>query len=157
MRWMRNSLFCISSFWFLPTLLFQVVAGISVFFICTSVISFCLKTLPGLRVEIPLPMSSNSSDIYQASTTLPPSITEANFITTTSTQRPHGGLFNRYSVIGNCWRNKFQNFWLRRRHTFTAVALPANEQFCKHLTSMATRPDLFPISELGSHYAPWWH
>lgn len=76
------------------------VAGISVFFICTSVISFCLKTLPGLRVEIPLTFnhtSSNLSDIYQATPklTLPPSTTEANFITTTSTQRT---LYNRYSV-----------------------------------------------------------
>lgn len=32
---------------------FQIVAGISVFFICISVISFCLKTHPGLRVELP--------------------------------------------------------------------------------------------------------
>uniref|UniRef100_A0A182PPR6 BTB domain-containing protein n=1 Tax=Anopheles epiroticus TaxID=199890 RepID=A0A182PPR6_9DIPT len=31
----------------------KIVAGISVFFICISVISFCLKTHPGLRVEIP--------------------------------------------------------------------------------------------------------
>ncbi|CAO1398932.1 unnamed protein product [Diamesa serratosioi] len=31
----------------------KIVAGISVFFICISVISFCLKTLPGLRVEMP--------------------------------------------------------------------------------------------------------
>lgn len=74
----------------------QIVAGISVFFICTSVISFCLKTLPGLRVEIPLTLnqtSNNLSDIYQISTLLP-STTEANFIL--STHRP--GLFNRYSV-----------------------------------------------------------
>jgi hypothetical protein len=76
---------------------FQIVAGISVFFICTSVISFCLKTLPAMRVEIPMttivsnhtggPM--NMSDFYQMSTT------EANFLTTTP--RP-SGLFNRYSV-----------------------------------------------------------
>lgn len=78
----------------------QVVAGISVFFICTSVISFCLKTLPGLRVEIPLTFnhttSRNLSDIYQAL----PSTTEANLITTTTTQRPThgGGLLNRYAV-----------------------------------------------------------
>lgn len=83
-------------------IIFKVVAGISVFFICTSVISFCLKTLPGLRVEIPLTFnhtSSNLSDIYQASSQ-PPSTTEANFITTTSTQRSFhgGGLLNRYSV-----------------------------------------------------------
>lgn len=75
----------------------QIVAGISVFFICTSVISFCLKTLPGMRVEIPFrpyivnhTAGMNSSDFYQASTT------EANFMLTT-TQRP-SGLFNRYSV-----------------------------------------------------------
>lgn len=84
---------------------FQVVAGISVFFICTSVISFCLKTLPGLRVEFPPSLarpSSNLSDIFPApmttTTTLPTSITGGNF---TATQRPlHGGgnLFNRYSV-----------------------------------------------------------
>lgn len=29
----------------------QVVAGASVFFICVSVFSFCLKTHPGMRVE----------------------------------------------------------------------------------------------------------
>lgn len=78
---------------------FQVVAGISVFFICTSVISFCLKTLPGLRVEIPITLnhtSSNSSEIYPP-TTLPSSTTEANFITASSTYRSTG-LFNRYSV-----------------------------------------------------------
>lgn len=34
-----------------PRLLFQIVASISVFFICTSVIVFCLKTHPGFRVE----------------------------------------------------------------------------------------------------------
>lgn len=75
----------------------QIVAGISVFFICTSVISFCLKTLPAMRVEIPMrpyvanhTAGMNSSDFYQASTT------EANFMLTT-TQRP-SGLFNRYSV-----------------------------------------------------------
>ena len=75
----------------------QIVAGISVFFICTSVISFCLKTLPGMRVEIPIrpyianhSAGMNLSDFYQASTT------EANFMLTT-TQRP-SGLFNRYSV-----------------------------------------------------------
>lgn len=32
-------------------ILFQVVAGASVFFICVSVVSFCLKTHPGMRVE----------------------------------------------------------------------------------------------------------
>lgn len=76
----------------------QIVAGISVFFICTSVISFCLKTLPAMRVEIPITPtvasnhsgSINMNDIYQTSTT------EMNFIPTT-TQRP-SGLFNRYSV-----------------------------------------------------------
>lgn len=98
----------ISSLFFCLPHQFQVVAGISVFFICTSVISFCLKTLPGLRVEIPLTLnhtSSNLSDIYQAST-LPPSTTEANFITIASTHRsPHGGSFNRYSVRMHCCRN----------------------------------------------------
>ncbi|XP_053692413.1 potassium voltage-gated channel protein Shaw-like [Sabethes cyaneus] len=41
----------------------KIVAGISVFFICISVISFCLKTHPGLRVEIPavMNMSTNGS------------------------------------------------------------------------------------------------
>ncbi|XP_062548388.1 potassium voltage-gated channel protein Shaw-like [Armigeres subalbatus] len=41
----------------------KIVAGISVFFICISVISFCLKTHPGLRVEIPaiLNVSANGS------------------------------------------------------------------------------------------------
>ncbi|XP_021703144.1 potassium voltage-gated channel protein Shaw-like [Aedes aegypti] len=41
----------------------KIVAGISVFFICISVISFCLKTHPGLRVEIPaiLNVSTNGS------------------------------------------------------------------------------------------------
>uniref|UniRef100_A0A1B0CZW9 Ion transport domain-containing protein n=1 Tax=Phlebotomus papatasi TaxID=29031 RepID=A0A1B0CZW9_PHLPP len=33
----------------------KIIACISVFFICTSVISFCLKTHPGFRVEIPTP------------------------------------------------------------------------------------------------------
>lgn len=83
----------------------QIVAGISVFFICTSVISFCLKTLPAMRVEIPItttiaPVSNhsgsiNASDFYQASTT------EMNFIPST-TQRP-SGLFNRYSVNNFTW------------------------------------------------------
>jgi hypothetical protein len=76
-----------------------VVAGISVFFICTSVISFCLKTLPGLRVEIPLTLnhtSSNLSDIYH----LAAPTTEANFIVPAASQPRsfHSGLFNRYSV-----------------------------------------------------------
>jgi hypothetical protein len=68
---------------------FQVIAGISVFFICTSVISFCLKTLPGLRVEIPPSTfnltSTNLSDILQTTaTTLPPSsTTDADLITST--------------------------------------------------------------------------
>nr|XP_040237304.2 potassium voltage-gated channel protein Shaw-like isoform X1 [Anopheles coluzzii]XP_040237306.2 potassium voltage-gated channel protein Shaw-like isoform X1 [Anopheles coluzzii]XP_049465080.1 potassium voltage-gated channel protein Shaw-like isoform X1 [Anopheles coluzzii] len=41
----------------------KIVAGISVFFICISVISFCLKTHPGLRVEIPaiLNITTNGS------------------------------------------------------------------------------------------------
>ncbi|XP_052892219.1 potassium voltage-gated channel protein Shaw-like [Anopheles moucheti] len=41
----------------------KIVAGISVFFICISVISFCLKTHPGLRVEIPaiLNITNNGS------------------------------------------------------------------------------------------------
>lgn len=74
----------------------QIVAGISVFFICTSVISFCLKTLPAMRVEIPPTTTvsnhtaTNISDFYQTSTT------ETNFMLTT-TPRP-SGLFNRYSV-----------------------------------------------------------
>lgn len=88
---------------FCSSLLRQVVAGISVFFICTSVISFCLKTLPGLRVEMPSALnhtSSNISDIYKSST-LPILTTEANLISSTATHRPaqHGsGLFNRYAV-----------------------------------------------------------
>ncbi|XP_065092312.1 potassium voltage-gated channel protein Shaw-like [Ochlerotatus camptorhynchus] len=43
----------------------KIVAGISVFFICISVISFCLKTHPGLRVEIPaiLNVSTSGSSI----------------------------------------------------------------------------------------------
>jgi hypothetical protein len=102
------------------------VAGISVFFICTSVISFCLKTLPGLRVEIPLTLnhtSSNLSDIYQHLTA---STTEANFITTTTAQRSfHGaGLFNRYSVRAeNCCElvcshrlSPRRNFFMQKIH-----------------------------------------
>lgn len=96
----------------------QIVAGISVFFICTSVISFCLKTLPAMRVEIPMTTNisnntggggggtaMNISDFYQASTT------EANFILTT-TQRP-SGLFNRYSVNNShslTWHT-LENYW----------------------------------------------
>ncbi|CRK89787.1 CLUMA_CG003393, isoform A [Clunio marinus] len=87
----------------------KVVAGISVFFICTSVISFCLKTLPGLRVEIPLTLnhtSSNLRDIYQT-TTLPPSTTEANFITAASIHRSSigGTLFNRHSTRSRLFDN----------------------------------------------------
>ncbi|XP_055588826.1 potassium voltage-gated channel protein Shaw-like [Uranotaenia lowii] len=43
----------------------KIVAGISVFFICISVISFCLKTHPGLRVEIPaiLNITTNGSSM----------------------------------------------------------------------------------------------
>ncbi|XP_058817998.1 potassium voltage-gated channel protein Shaw-like [Topomyia yanbarensis] len=49
----------------------KIVAGISVFFICISVISFCLKTHPGLRVEIPAIMnvSSNGSSTLLANFT----------------------------------------------------------------------------------------
>jgi hypothetical protein len=82
----------------------QVIAGISVFFICVSVISFCLKTLPGLRVEIQstatasVPINSTStnlSDIYQVETTS--SSTTAN-LTASSTTRD---FFNRYTVNVN--------------------------------------------------------
>lgn len=47
----------------IPHAFVQIVAGISVFFICISVISFCLKTHPGLRVEIPaiLNITTNGS------------------------------------------------------------------------------------------------
>ncbi|XP_055541903.1 potassium voltage-gated channel protein Shaw-like [Wyeomyia smithii] len=49
----------------------KIVAGISVFFICISVISFCLKTHPGLRVEIPAVtnMSTNGSSSALANVT----------------------------------------------------------------------------------------
>jgi hypothetical protein len=85
----KNFLVTSTKFPFLSHHQFQVIAGISVFFICTSVISFCLKTLPGLRVEIPPSTfnltSANLSDILQATaTTLPPSATtEADLITST--------------------------------------------------------------------------
>ncbi|CAO1379585.1 unnamed protein product [Diamesa hyperborea] len=71
----------------------KIVAGISVFFICISVISFCLKTLPGLRVEIPVTLStfnqttSNLSAIYQSAeerSIIMLSTTEANFVTKSS-------------------------------------------------------------------------
>ncbi|CAG9802281.1 unnamed protein product [Chironomus riparius] len=71
----------------------KIVAGISVFFICTSVISFCLKTLPGLRVEIPLTInhtSSPSNDSFQTSTM--PSTTEAGLFISN-----RHSLFNRYA------------------------------------------------------------
>lgn len=34
----------------IPAFFLQIVAGASVFFICASVLSFCMKTHPGLRV-----------------------------------------------------------------------------------------------------------
>ncbi|XP_039438720.1 potassium voltage-gated channel protein Shaw-like [Culex pipiens pallens] len=50
----------------------KIVAGISVFFICISVISFCLKTHPGLRVELPpalLNISANGTSALLANMT----------------------------------------------------------------------------------------
>ncbi|XP_059616493.1 potassium voltage-gated channel protein Shaw-like [Phlebotomus argentipes] len=44
----------------------KLIACISVFFICTSVISFCLKTHPGFRVEIPTPIA-HANDGWQDS------------------------------------------------------------------------------------------
>uniref|UniRef100_A0A182F5V3 Uncharacterized protein n=1 Tax=Anopheles albimanus TaxID=7167 RepID=A0A182F5V3_ANOAL len=44
----------------------KIVAGISVFFICISVISFCLKTHPGLRVEIPAILNVTSNGTLPA-------------------------------------------------------------------------------------------
>ncbi|XP_037903045.1 potassium voltage-gated channel protein Shaw-like isoform X2 [Hermetia illucens] len=38
----------------------KIIAGLSVFFICISVISFCLKTHPGFRVGFPTPSASTS-------------------------------------------------------------------------------------------------
>lgn len=37
------------------TCYFQIVAGASVFFICVSVLSFCLKTHPGMRLQCKVP------------------------------------------------------------------------------------------------------
>lgn len=42
---------CLYTYIILSVILFQVVAGASVFFICMSVVSFCLKTHPGMRVD----------------------------------------------------------------------------------------------------------
>ena len=82
-------------------------AGISVFFICISVISFCLKTHPGLRVETPIIINATGtlSDLYQNGSTIPPSPST----TTATSQQPSRsyystGLFNRHmrsSVISS--------------------------------------------------------
>lgn len=72
-----------------------------------SVISFCLKTHPGFRVEIPGPIVdlSNNMSAYQY-TTLPPT-------TTTTTQRPqktdrNGRMQSRYnSYAGNGWQETY--------------------------------------------------
>lgn len=84
---------------------FQIVAGISVFFICISVISFCLKTHPGLRVEIPAVNSTNltssgiNDSFVDSNYTTIPSTTPPTTTTTTTTQRPFStGLFNRHRI-----------------------------------------------------------
>lgn len=64
-------------------LLVQVVASASVVFIVVSVISFCLKTHPGFRVEIPAVESadSNLTAVYPT-TTRPPRTSRPNRIST---------------------------------------------------------------------------
>ena len=75
---------------FLPPPLLQIVATISVFFICTSVIVFCLKTHPGFRVESTLDtlllngttpsnfsMASDFDDTFTETTTRQPPPTNA--------------------------------------------------------------------------------
>ena len=73
----------------------QIVAGLSVFFICISVISFCLKTHPGFRVEIPTidNLQNNSSFIYSNSSmndlyTNGTTRSTTTTTTTTTTERP---------------------------------------------------------------------
>ncbi|XP_063702622.1 potassium voltage-gated channel protein Shaw-like [Culicoides brevitarsis] len=76
----------------------KIVAGISVFFICISVISFCLKTHPGLRVELP-PLLNVTSNMTGSSfenvtvdelldSTAPIIATVTTASTTTSTTTP---------------------------------------------------------------------
>uniref|UniRef100_A0A336KTB5 CSON015567 protein n=1 Tax=Culicoides sonorensis TaxID=179676 RepID=A0A336KTB5_CULSO len=60
----------------------KIVAGISVFFICISVISFCLKTHPGLRVELSplLNITSNLTGSHVIDILIDPNMTSDDIL-----------------------------------------------------------------------------
>lgn len=91
----------------------KVVACISVFFICTSVIVFCLKTHPGFRVEsLPVDFIVANSTTELANTT----VAYHEETTTASTMRPASqasfgttnyGRWKRPSMVKDGWQDTY--------------------------------------------------
>lgn len=100
--------------------LFQVVAGASVLFIVASVISFCLKTHPGFRVEIPAfvnatataAIDQNTGSAAGASSASAASTTVASTTTTqwtpTAAMPRNNRISTRYSsYVGDGWQETY--------------------------------------------------
>lgn len=94
----------------------QIIASASVLFIMISVISFCLKTHPGFRVEIPSVETNHSASPFTTTRSPIPTTqftTTTTMATTTVSQRfvktdRNGRILSRYtSFAGNGWQETY--------------------------------------------------
>ncbi|XP_055709150.1 potassium voltage-gated channel protein Shaw-like isoform X2 [Phlebotomus papatasi] len=124
----------------------NVVACISVFFICTSVIVFCLKTHPGFRVEsLPVDFIVANSTTELANTT----VAYHEETTTASTMRPASqasfgttnyGRWKRPSMVKDGWQDTYGQPHL----AFFYVELVCNLWFIIELAiRLVVSPNLF--------------